>query len=427
MSIRVRFAPSPTGYLHIGGARTAIFNWLFAKNKEGKFILRIEDTDLHRSEKKYLDSILDNLKWLRLDWDEIYHQSERLNIYKKYAQKLLEEEKAYLDKGAIIFKVKHKNIEVFDLIHKKIQFDTSLLKDIVLIKSDGYPAYNFACCLDDALMKITHVIRGDDHISNLPKQVLLYDSLGFKLPEFAHIPLIMGEDKKRLSKRHGAVSIQSYKNQGYLSEGLFNYLLLLGWSAGDNKELISKEEAIKLFSLDRVRKTSASFGRKKLDWINKQYIKSYDITALADMIILYLKRKNKKIDNRERLEQMVGVFHNRMCNFEDFINQADFFFQELPDYKEEAVTKFLRGKVKKETFSLLIEELGRIKDFRKDTLEQITRSLIDKLAISGKDLIHPVRVALTGKTVSPGLFETMEALGKEAVVKRLQYAKDNLL
>ncbi len=243
---RVRFAPSPTGYLHIGSARTALFNWLFARHQKGEFLLRIEDTDIKRSGKKYLDEILESLKWMGMDWDgELLFQSKRTEIYKEYAEKLLSQGKAYYEKSAVIFKIPPETVKINDLVHGEIEFDNALLESLVIMKSDGMPTYNFACVVDDAQTNITHVIRGDDHISNTPKQIALYNAFGIKPPEFAHIPLILGPDRSKLSKRHGAVSIREYNKKGFLPEALVNFLALLGWSPKDNREIMSKEELIK--------------------------------------------------------------------------------------------------------------------------------------------------------------------------------------
>ncbi|MDP2980891.1 MAG: glutamate--tRNA ligase family protein, partial [Candidatus Omnitrophota bacterium] len=246
--VRVRFAPSPTGYLHIGSVRTALFNWLYARSQGGVFILRIEDTDQKRSSDIYMEEIIADMKWLGLNWDEgPYFQTKRFDIYKSYAQKLLEKELAYKDGEAIIFKIPDIKVKIYDLVHGEIEVDNALIDDLVLMKSDGSPAYNFACVVDDIEMQITHVIRGDDHISNTNKQVAVYDALGVKPPKFAHIPLILGPDKAPLSKRFGAVSINDYRKMGYLPQALVNYLSLLGWSPGDNKEFMSVEEIVKKF------------------------------------------------------------------------------------------------------------------------------------------------------------------------------------
>ncbi|MFA7283586.1 MAG: glutamate--tRNA ligase family protein, partial [Candidatus Omnitrophota bacterium] len=294
--VRVRFAPSPTGNLHIGGGRTALFNWLFSQSRGGKFVLRIEDTDQERSKKEFVDEILYSLQWLGFNWDEIYYQSQRFARYREHADRLLKSGAAYIErspegKEAVIYKIPHKKIQIKDLIRGEIEFDSSLIKDQVLIKSDGTPTYNFACVIDDAEMNITHIIRGDDHISNTPKQVLIYEALGFIIPQFAHLPLIMGVDGGRLSKRTGATAISDYRKMGYLSEALLNYLLLLSWAPGDNRELIGIKEAVGLFDIKHVNKTAATFDIKKLDWMNNQYLKNADPEKLADELVPLLKEK----------------------------------------------------------------------------------------------------------------------------------------
>ena len=421
--ICLRFAPSPTGNLHIGGARTCLFNWLYARAKTGKLILRIEDTDKKRSKKKYLDEILDSLKWLGLEWDEIYFQSKRLDIYRTYAKKLLKEKKAYLAKNkAIVFKVEPDTIKINDLVHGEIQFDTALIKDQVLIKSDRTPTYNFACVVDDALMQVSHVIRGDDHISNTPKQVMLYQALGFSLPEFAHLPLILGKEGGRLSKRTGAVAISDYRKMGYLAPALVNYLLLLSWSPGGNREIIDIREAIKLFEIKDVNKTAATFDLDKLNWINNQYIKKEDTQKLTDDLIPLL--INKKYINKDKFERnyllsLVKLFQSRINTLNDFLNWSDFFFLKNIKFDPEAKKKFLSKGLSKE-FRLLIERLEKIEPFDIATIEVAFRQLTQELNIETRELIHPVRVALTGKTVGPGLFEVIYYLGKERMKERLK-------
>lgn len=425
--IRVRFAPSPTGNLHIGGGRTALFNWLYARAKAGKFILRIEDTDKLRSKEEYVDEILNSLKWLGFDWDEVYYQSRRFDIYTELAQKLLREGKAYTEKSlerqgeAVIFRVTPQQVKINDLIRGEIKFDAALIKDQVLIKSDGTPTYNFACVVDDAMMEITHVIRGDDHISNTPKQVLLYNALGFKLPEFAHLPLIMGIDGGRLSKRTGATAISDYHKLGYLPEALVNYLLLLSWAPGNNRELIALKEAIELFDLSGVNKTAATFDLKKLGWINNQYLKNEDSEKLADEIIPMLIAKgyiNKDNFDRNYIVSLVKLFQPRMSVVNDFPEWADFFFMEELKIDPAAAEKHLNKDLSRE-FKLLLERLRALKNFDIISIEESFRSLVAELGIEAKVLIHPLRVALTGKTVGPGLFEAMYYLGLERISKRL--------
>lgn len=424
--VRVRFAPSPTGNLHIGGGRTALFNWLFSQSQKGKFILRIEDTDKERSKKEFVDEILDSLKWLGFNWDQLYYQSQRFDRYCLHADKLLKAGLAYIEKSlegkeAIIYKVPARKIQVNDLIRGQIEFDSTLIKDQVLIKSDGTPTYNFACVVDDAEMEITHIIRGDDHISNTPKQVLLYEALGFKLPLFAHLPLIMGVDGGRLSKRTGATAISDYRKIGYLPAALLNYLLLLSWAPGDNRELVSIEEAIKLFDIKNVNKTSATFDLKKLDWINNQYLKSADPEKLADELIPLLEAKNyinKDNFNRDYLLSLVKLFQARLPRLNDFLDWADFFFLDEPLMDEAAKEKHLNQDLSKE-FKLFAERLDNLADFEIINIEASFRELTAELGIETKKLIHPIRVALTGKTIGPGLFEVIYYLGKERSKRRL--------
>ncbi|MFH0913510.1 MAG: glutamate--tRNA ligase [Candidatus Omnitrophota bacterium] len=424
--IRVRFAPSPTGNLHIGGSRTALFNWLYARAKQGKFILRIEDTDKKRSKKKYLDEILESLAWLGFSWDEIYYQSQRFNIYKEYAQKLADKGLAYREKSkakneAIIFRVAPEKLRIKDLIRGEIEFDTQTIKDQVLIKSDGTPTYNFACVIDDATMGITHVIRGDDHISNTPKQVILYQALDFSLPEFAHLPLILGKEGGRLSKRTGATAISDYRKMGYLPQALANYLLLLGWAPGGNREIIDIQEAIKLFDIKKVNKAAATFDLDKLKWINNQYLKKEDTQKLTDELMPLLIRK-KYIDrnnfDRNYIASLVKLFQGRLSTLKDFAEWADFFFIKNIKIDPQAKKQFLSSDLSRE-FSLFLERMERLDKFDIATVESCFRELVKELNIEARVLIHPIRLALTGKTVGPGLFEVIYYLGKERTKERL--------
>lgn len=424
IGVRVRFAPSPTGYLHIGGGRTALFNWLYAQSKQGKFILRIEDTDQLRSKQEYLDEITLSLRWLGFSWDEIYYQSQRFTIYREYAQKLLKENKAYTErteKGeAIIYKVCPQDILLQDEIRGEIRFDSATIKDQVLIKSDGTPTYNFACVVDDALMEITHVIRGDDHISNTPKQILLYQALGFPLPHFAHLPLILGMEGGRLSKRTGATAISEYRALGYLAPALVNYLLLLSWAPGDNREVIDIKEAISLFELMSVNKTAAAFDIKKLDWMNNQYLKTADTQGLVDLLIPLLKEKKYLDDNFDRnyLVSLVQLFQPRLTTVNDFVDWADFFLRADIILDPAAEKKFLSKDLSRE-FTLFAARLDALAQFNLNSIETCFRALVEELGIEAKALIHPVRVALTGKTIGPGLFEVIYYLGKERTKERL--------
>lgn len=425
MAIRVRFAPSPTGFLHIGGVRTALFNWLFARHNQGIFILRIEDTDRLRSKKVYLDQILQDLKWLGLDWDEgPYFQSERSALYQRYGRRLLEEGQAYTEGEAIILKVPSKAFEFVDLIRGPIKFAPDSFKDQVLIKSDGTPTYNFACCCDDHDMKISHVIRGEDHISNTPKQIAIYEALGFSIPKFAHIPLIVASDRSRLSKRQGAMPVSYYREEGYLPQALFNFLALLGWSLGGRREIASREEIIKEFSLERVLKTAAAFNPEKLEWMNGQYIQSLDDERLVEEIEPFLFQKGylQKDYNRSWLIEVVRLFKQRIKKLSDFPVLAGFCFQDRIEFSPEMKNFLLKDKKTKEIFDKLIKVLEKIDFSNAQVVEQACRKLINEEGINSGDLIHPVRVALTGKRVGPGLFETMAILGKERVIKRLTEA-----
>ena len=437
-NVRVRFAPSPTGNLHIGGARTALFNWFYATAKQGKFILRIEDTDQVRSKKEYFDEITFSLNWLGFHWDELYYQSQRFDLYRQYAKKLLDEGKAYVSRRmpdpaaeeaapetqgeAIVFKVTPQKVILHDLIRGPIEFDTTVIKDQVLIKSDGTPTYNFACVIDDALMNITHVIRGDDHISNTPKQILLYEAMGLSIPAFAHLPLILSKEGGRLSKRKGATAISEYRDMGYLPEALVNYLLLLGWSPGENREIIGVEEAIRLFDITHVNKTAAVLDLDKLDWMNNQYLKMKDPGQLADEVIPLLVKANfidKDNFDRKYIISLIQLFQARLTTLHDFVDRADSFFLDAFPMDEQAREKFLSRDLSKE-FSLFIERLDKLEPFDIAAIEASFRDLVQELAMQSKELIHPIRVALTGKTVGPGLFEVIYYLGKERTIARLK-------
>ncbi|MFH2138996.1 MAG: glutamate--tRNA ligase [Candidatus Omnitrophota bacterium] len=417
----VRFAPASTGYLHVGGARTCLFNWLYARVTQGKFILRIEDTDLNRSKKEYLDEILDSLQWMGLNWDELYHQSERFEIYKEHAQKLLDSGKAYKDGEAIIYKVPENiKIKFFDVLHGEIAIDTEYIKDQVLMKSDGSPAYNFCCVVDDALMGMTHIIRGDDHIANTPKQIMIYEALGFKVPKFVHIPMILGEDKSKLSKRHGATSISEYRKQGYLPQALVNYLALLGWNPGNNKELFTLENLVKEFSVKRINKTAAVFDVEKLNWINGQYIKNIDQDKLTDLIIPLLKDRGYISDDIDRawLNGVIDLYKTRFDTLPKFLDLTGFLFTDTVNYEEEPASKFLVPEVA-DNLEAVKDALAALTCFNVADIEQSVREVVEKLNIKAGELIHPLRVALTGGTVSPGIFEIIHFLGKDKAVERL--------
>ena len=418
--VKVRFAPSPTGYLHIGGARTALFNWLYAKAQGGTFVLRIEDTDRERSRDIYFEEILQSMTWLGLQWDELYKQSERFDIYREQARKLVQEGKAYEEGPAVILTMPQQEIKLFDLIRGEIVFDSALLKDEVLLKSDGSPTYSFACVVDDALMGITHVIRGDDHISNTPKQLIMYQAMGLKPPKFAHLPLIMGEDGGRMSKRTGAVAVTDYKRQGFLSEALVNYLLLLGWAPGNNQEKINLDEAVKKFSIKQVQKSPAIFSLEKLTWLNAQYIKQADPGKITALLVPFLQEKGylgEKYD-RKTLENSVRLYQSRMPTLCDFLDRADFLFTDPVTFEEEALCR-LKDSGQENNIAALASRLEKLTEFTTEKAEHAFRDVVAELGIPAADLVHPVRILLTGKTVGPGLFETMALIGKEKTLQRL--------
>lgn len=433
-NVKVRFAPSPTGYLHIGGARTALFNWLFARHNKGVFLLRIEDTDQQRSTEEATQAILDSMKWLGLDWDEgPYFQSQRLPVYKQHAEKLVEQGKAFYDtdaegRKAIRFKMLDGVTEINDLIHGTITFDTSLIEDFVILKADGFPTYNFACVVDDAEMGITHIIRGDDHISNTPKQIGLYKAFGFKMPEFAHIPMILGEDGSRLSKRHGATSVTEYRDKGYLPHALVNFLALLGWSPGNDQEIISIPEMIEKFTLKRANKTSAQFNNIKLDWMNGQYIKNTPVEQLTQEVKSFFEKSGIDMTKitAEWLTNLVILYHERFKTFQDLQNQTRFFFTDAIEYDQAAADKFLKKEGAGELLKEVYAAVSQVNNFDKKTLEDSLRALTEKIDVGFSKLAQPMRVAITGKSVSAGIFETMELLGKERTLNRLSYTIKNL-
>ena len=424
MSVRVRFAPSPTGFLHLGSARTALFNALYAKHVGGIFVLRVEDTDLVRSKKEFLDDILNDLKWLGLDWDEgPFFQSDNFELYKQKAQDILDKGLAYKEGEAILFKVeKGRTIAVNDLVHGEIKVSTDQIKDQVLIKSDGSPAYNFACVVDDANLKITHIIRGDDHISNTPKQILFYEALGLEVPQFAHIPLMMGADGAKLSKRHGGVAVSEYRDDGFLPEALSNYLLLLGWQPDGDREVISMDEAAKEFEISKINNTQVKFDIDKLKWLNGEYIRSKDLKEVYPYFIKEL--VNNKIDinaiDKDKLNTIIELYKVRIKVFGDFFGLTDFFFKDDYIIDEKGQRKYLGKPENIENLKLALGELKTLDNFKQDKIEEIYRALAEKHNLKPANIIHPTRMAISGKTKGAGLFELMELLGKDIVIKRLE-------
>ena len=462
MPVKTRFAPSPTGSLHLGGVRTAIFNWLFARHRKGEFVLRIEDTDQVRSTEESLNEILDSLKWLGLDWDGAQiKQSERLEIYKQYAYQLLESGRAYKcyvtqeelaekrkkaqEKGEFFqYKREWSNenaspdklyslrlltpdageIEVNDIIRGEISFDAKEVDDFVILRMDGYPTYNFAVVVDDTLMDISHIIRGDDHLINTPKQLLIYQALNFKIPDFAHVPMIYGADKAKLSKRHGATSIEAYKKGGYLPEAMINYLARLGWSYG-NEEIFSKEELVEKFTLDKVGKSPAVFNPEKLKWLNAHYIKEKNAKKLAELILPIMRKKgyDAQIDNK--LLMIIEQLRERSKTINDFVTQSFYFYTDDFEYDEKAKDKFLKED-SIPIFKAIIEKLTPLESFHHDSIYKVFEQVMNETDLKFKEIAQPTRVALTGVTVSPGIIEIAEILGKEKVVERLSRAIDSI-
>jgi len=448
--IKVRFAPSPTGLFHIGTARTALFNYLFAKKNHGEFILRIEDTDLERSEQKYEEDIINNLKWLGLEWDgNIFKQSERIEIYQKHIKKLLDSGQAFwcdhtkeeleeekkeqikrkeaprhicdrkgkAKEGIIRFHCPDKKISFNDLIRGKLEFDTNLFGDIGIAKDEKTPLYNLAVVIDDAEMEISHIIRGEDHISNTPKQILLQEALNFNRPEFAHLPLILGPDKSKLSKRHGAVSVNQYKEQGYLSEAVINFMALLGWNPGTEKEIFLLEELVKEFSLERVHKAGAVFNLERLDWINSQYIRKMDLDELTKKCLPYLPENT----DFEYVKKIVSLEQERIKKLSEIGELTKFFFTDELEYDPELlIWKKMSLKDVKNNLELLEKTLEKTDKFDQKSLEAILMPLADKQGRG--ELLWPLRVALSGQKASPGPFEIMDVLGKEKTLKRIKEA-----
>ena len=424
--VRVRFAPSPTGPFHIGGARTALFNYLFARNAGGTFRLRIEDTDLERSKPEFEKEIIDALRWLGLDWDgDIIRQSNRLPVYARHVDQLLEKDLAYLSEGAVSFRIPKKKIVFDDLVHGKIQFDSASFDDFVIRKSNGFPTYNFACVVDDHEFGMTHLIRGDDHLSNTPKQILLYEAFGWEVPKLAHLPLVLGHGGEPLSKRTGEVNLKFYQEEGFSPDGILNYLSLLGWSSNTNQEFFKREELIKHFSLRNVNKTNAVFDLEKLKWLNGEHLRALSDGEFVRCGKTYLESKGmipRHVPD-ERLAEILLLFKSRIRIWSDLPWQAEFFWKEEIDYDPKAFAEHFHGKETWERLRKLDGCLHGLSDFSDEkAIEQALRHLAEELGIPAKDLIHPTRVVLTGWSVSPGLISVMRIMGKEFVLKRFQRA-----
>ncbi|MGE0815470.1 MAG: glutamate--tRNA ligase [Vicinamibacterales bacterium] len=473
---RVRFAPSPTGYLHVGGARTALFNWLFARREGGTFVLRIEDTDVERSSTDMVTGILDGLRWLGLDWDEgpgvggphgPYFQSERLDQYRDAARALVAAGRAYYDFGgpakrgdaaaeadgtyerrydrdaalavapeevqrrlsagephAIRFLVPPGDTTFRDLVHGDVRFDNAHIEDFVVLRSDGYPTYHLSVVVDDIAMEITHVVRGDDHVSNTPKQVLLYQAFGKPVPQFAHVPLIMGPDKKRLSKRHGATSVMEYERQGYLPDAMVNFLALLGWSPGNDDEMLSKDELVRRFSLEGISTGNAVFNTDKLDWFNHQYLSALPDDALTGVVRPWLARAGLWTDDLAGdraawFHAVLALLRPRARKLGELVEGARPFLARPEGYDPDGAAKHLAAPGLNEHLDALRQAFAAAQPYDEATLEQALRRLAEQRGVKAGVLIHATRMAMTGRTVSPGLFEMLRLLGRDEVDARL--------
>jgi len=479
--VRVRFAPSPTGQLHIGGARTALFNYLFAKKHNGKFVLRIEDTDLERSRKEWAEGIMRSLRWLGIEWDEgpdiggefgPYFQSQRKDIYMEYINKLLEEGKAYYcfcsqeeiekereiakqNKVSYKYSKKCRNISldeakkrikngekavvrikapqegvtvVHDIIRGDVEFSNDQLDDFIILKSDGNPTYNFVCVVDDYLMKISHVIRAEEHLSNTPKQLIIYAALGITPPQFAHVPMILAPDRSKLSKRHGATSVEEFFENGYLKEAIVNYLLLLGWSPGEDRTIISLDEAIEKFELEKVSKNAAIYDINKLTWINGHYLKEIHIEDLYERMKYFYSKKGIEIErfDKEYVKSTLKLVREKVKTLVEVVDASTYFFDDSYEYDQKGVEKYLTPE-NLNIVKSLSDELKNLEPFSAPEIESLVRKKAESLNVKAANIIHTIRVCISGRTVTPGLFEMMEVLGKKEVVKRIERTCEKFL
>jgi glutamyl-tRNA synthetase len=411
--MRVRFAPSPTGALHVGGARAALYNWLLARGRGGTFVLRIEDTDRERSTPENVEQIIDALTWLGLDWDQGPHsQSARVDRHKEEIARLLSEGHAYEDEGALRLRVPEGTTTVRDAIRGDVQFDHAAIKDFVIARSDGSPLYNLAVAVDDHDMGITDVIRGEDHLSNTPRQMMIIRALGAEPPAYAHLPLLLGPDGKKLSKRHGAASVQELRDQGYLPEAVRNYLALLGWGYDESTTFFSTEELIERFSLERVSKNPAVFDEQKLRWMNGRYMRELPVEELT--------RRLEERTGRTGLRPAVDITQEKMQTLADFEPLAGFFY-ERRDFDERAWSKVMRNGAG-ESLARAREALAQAESFDTDGVERALRDVADELGVKPKEVFQPIRVAVSGTNVSPGIFETLALLGRDETLARIDLA-----
>ena len=456
--IITRFPPSPTGYLHIGGARTALFNWLYARHMKGEFILRIEDTDTIRSTQESVDTIFEALEWLGIDWDKgPFFQSQRFNIYTEYIQKLLDTGFAYYctcspekldeirkkamevggkpkydgtcrDKGlsktdtaVIRFKAPVSGITVLeDVIKGNIVFQNEELDDFIIARSDGSPTYNFVVVVDDITMGINTVLRGDDHVMNTPKQILLYNALNSPLPTFGHVPMVLGSDRARLSKRHGAMSVTAYRDMGYLPDAFINYLVRLGWSYGD-QEFFSRDELVEKFSLENIGRSAGIFNPEKLLALNADHIKATPPGELIHSLAPFLKARGYSFSKGSFIENVIRTLNARSKTLNGMADDAGFYFTDSISYDEKAAKKFFKP-TSLEPLVFLAEQLEALDEFNETDLENAFKAVMEKTGLKLGKIAQPVRLALTGRTASPGIFEIIEILGKDRVLSRIKNA-----
>ena len=410
MPVRVRFAPSPTGFLHIGGVHTALFNWLFARHEGGEFHLRIENTDTSREVAEATQQIQDSLSWMGLDWDgEVTFQLDRMERCREEAARLVAEDKAYEDEGAIRMRMPEEGVTAWDdLIRGRIEWENERLDDLVIVRGDGRPTYNFASPVEDWLDGITHVLRGDDHVSNTPRQIRILEALGAPLPAYGHVANILGPDGKKLSKRHGATSVEEFRAQGYIPEALVNFLALLGWSYDDKTTVMSREELVERFTLERVGASPSVFDFQKLDWLNGVYLRALPPEEYADRLLSYLREQGYEWDD-ELVRKVAPLVQEKIATFGEFPAFAGFFFARVsPDVEVDG-----------QVLPAAAQALAQVEPFEAGAIEEALRVLAEQLGLKPRDAFQPIRLAVTGSKVSPGLFESLEVLGRDESLARL--------
>ena len=440
--VRVRYAPSPTGHLHIGNARTALFNYLFARSQGGKFIIRIEDTDKKRNIEGGEQSQLNYLKWLGMDWDESvdvggeygpYRQSERNDIYKEYYEELLEKGLAYKcfctegRQPSIRFRVPEGKIIAFnDIVKGEISFESDGIGDFVIVKKDGTPTYNFAVAIDDYLMKMTHVLRGEDHISNTPKQIMIFQAFGWDIPVFGHMTLIVNESRKKLSKRDESIIqfIEQYDELGYLPEALFNFIGLLGWSPVGEEELFTREQFIEIFDVNRLSKSPALFDMHKLKWVNNQYVKALDLDQVVELTLPHLQKAGKvgtelSAEEQEWVRKLISLYHEQLSYGAEIVELTDLFFKDEIEYNQEAKAVLEEEQVP-EVLSVFAAKLEELEEFTPELIKASIKAVQKETGHKGKKLFMPIRVAVTGQTHGPELPQAIELIGRETAVRRLK-------